>query len=99
MSTEYALLFICIALQTPVILWELRKEPREIVRNYPKDVQREMTMPFSKGWQAKIDPSDLEKIQRHRRIRLMLFRSCNMLPVLLLFVYLWVKYVDMSRLF
>ena len=88
MHTEYILLAIWVALHLPLILWELRKEPRDILKKYPKPVRIEM-----------IDADDLERLSNHRKIRLRLFLTLNVFPSVLLFLYLWLKHGEISHRF
>jgi len=97
MLVDIGLVIAWAVLQIPLVIWLLKAKPsKEISGKYSKLVVFQSTIPMMKNWRNKIDVADLKVFAEYRKRVLIQYYLCFVLPVLLYFVYLYIKYIYLN---
>ena len=94
MLIDITLVIAWAILQIPLGFWLFKAKPsKQIVEKYPKLVVFQSSVPFMKNWRNKIQSADLKIFEEYRKRVLIQYYLCFTLPILLFFLYLYIKYV------
>ncbi len=69
------------------------KPPKTILAKYPKHVLLQYGIPLLYKWRSRIDKEDLPIIEEHRRRHLIQVYYGFLLPVILIYAYLYYLYI------
>ncbi len=94
MLVDISLVIAWAVLQIPIGIWLLKAKPsKEISGKYPKLVVFQSTIPLMKNWRNKINVVDLKIFAEYPKRVLIQYYLSFVLPTLLFFVYLYIKYI------
>jgi len=85
-------------LQIPLGIWLFKAKPsKDIASKYSKLVVLQSTVPLLKSWRKKIDAADVKIFEEYRKRVLIQYYLCFVLPILLFFAYLYIKYIYLDQ--
>lgn len=100
MNIEIGIVIIWAFLQIPLVIWSLRaRPPEEITSKYTKKVLFQIKVPFLKNWQDNIHSSDKKVFEEYRRRFFVQFFGGVVIPLSLIFVYLFLKTLYLDQRF
>ena len=84
MSIWWVLLALWLIVQVPFVVAMYRWKP--LASRYPTSVTSRLLIPWSKGWESRVQVDDVPEMRRYRRFLLLYYYGVFLAPILALFV-------------